>query len=148
LLIPLGAGVLSALCSWFSWRLFRRCQAIQSGPESLAPASQVDELEDELLARERNLELGLAKRNVQALRRASLFGGSGLAFWALAGGRGGAGEYDLVAAGQAFAAGLVGWAACGELQRRVGSLADSWRQATNAKSRRRRQGVDQPERTG
>jgi hypothetical protein len=147
-LIPLGAGVLSALCIWFSWRALRRCQAIEAGSDSAARESQPDELEDQLLVRERNLELSLAARNVQALRRAALFGGSGLAFWALSAGGAGGREYDLVQAGEAFAAGFVGWAGCGELQRRIGSAADAWRRATNAKSRKRRQGVDQSERTG
>jgi hypothetical protein len=147
LLIPLGAGALSALCLWFSWRALRRCRAIESRPESNAVrgeavSTQEDELELELLAREQNLELGLAKRNVRALQRAALFAGTGLSFWALTGGRG----HDLLLAGEAFAAGLAGWAACGELHRRIGSVADSWRGATNR--RRRRQGVDQPERTG
>jgi hypothetical protein len=146
-LIPLAAGALSALCLWFSWRAFRRCRAIESRPESNAQENErvstaEHELELELLAREQNLELGLAKRNVQALRRAALFGGTGLSFWALTGGR----SHDLLLAGEAFAGGIAGWAACGELQRRIGSLADSWRGATNR--RRRRQGVDPSERTG
>jgi hypothetical protein len=152
LLIPLGAGALSALCSWFSWRAFQGCRAIEQGARSAGDADPLnaphenDELELALLARERKLQLGLAKRNVQALGRVALFGGTGLSFLAFSGG----GEYDLLhlrPALLAFGAGMLGWAACGEIHRRVGSLADSWR-AANAKSRRPRQGVDPSERTG
>ena len=92
---------------------------------------------------ELNLELKLARRNVQALGRAALFGGAGLAFWAVATGQ-------LVARPLAmwgsFGLGVVGWGGCRELQRRIGSLAESWRHTTNR--RRRRQGVDPSERTG
>jgi hypothetical protein len=132
-----GAGVLSALCLWFSWRAFRRCHAIESSVEG----SESDVLEQSLLERERNIELNLAERNVRALGRVALFGGTGLGIAALTGGH----EYDFLA-GAAFGLGLFGWAGCGELRRRIGSLADSWRTATNR--RRRRQGVDQSERTG
>jgi hypothetical protein len=132
----LGAALLSAFCAWFSWRALRRCREIQS-----ATALADDALEQNLVEREQNLAFNLAKRNVQALGRTALFGGTGLAFFALTGGR----EYDLVA-GEAFGVGFAGWTICAELQRRVGSLADMWRSETNR--RRRRQGVDHPERTG
>jgi hypothetical protein len=131
-LIPLGAGVLSALCVWFSWRTLARCSAIQRSSPSV---EEEDELERELLARERNLQLGLGKRNVQVLGRVALFGGTGASFLVFTGG----GEYDLVhllPALLSFAAGLLGWAACGEVYRRIGSLADSWR-AVNNRTRRR-----------
>ena len=139
MLIVLGAGSLSVLCLWFSWRAFQRCRAIHSSAESAQ--AEDDPLEQKLAEREMNLHLSLAKRNVQALGRAALAGGTGLGFLALTGG-----SANHILAGQAFALGAVGWAGCRELHRRVGSLADTWRQATNR--RRRRQGVDQSERTG
>ena len=133
------AGILSALCLWFSWRAFRRCRAIHGGMVEEEP----DPLERRLAEAELNLELNLARRNVQALGRAALFGGAGVAFWAVATGQ-------LVTRPSAmwgpFAFGLIGWGGCRELHRRIGSLADSWRDAANR--RRRRQGVDQSERTG
>jgi hypothetical protein len=138
-LLLLGAGLLSGLCLWSSWRVFRRGRQIVAG---VADDSALDDdpLEKSLLERELNLELNLGLRRAQAFGRAALFGGTGLAFGALTGGRG----YDLVAGG-AFALGLLGWAGCGELQRRIGSMAGTWRAETNR--RRRRQGVDQSGRT-
>ena len=133
------AGILSALCLWFSWRAFRRCRAIHGGIVEDEP----DLLERRLAEAELNLELNLARRNVQALGRAALFGGAGLAFWAVATGQL---VTRPVAMWGSFALGLIGWGGCRELQRRIGSLAESWRATTNR--RRRRQGVDQPERTG
>ena len=142
MLIALGAAVSSALCLWFSWRALARCLAIEHGASKL---EESDELERDLLARERNLQLGLAKRNARALGRAALFGGTGLSFLALTGG----GEYDLLhllPAFLAFGAGMLGWAGCGEIHRRIGSSADAWRLQNNRRARR--QGVDQSERTG
>lgn len=142
MLIPLTAGVLSALCVWFSWRALSRCRAIEQATPDAVEAEPEDELERGLLRRERNLQLGLAKRNVQALGRAALFAGTGSSFLAFAGGS----EDHLAAllpAGLAFAAGMSGWACCAEIHRRVGSLADAWRSR-----QRRRQGVDPSERTG
>jgi hypothetical protein len=133
-LIPLTAGALSALCLWFSWRALARCRAIEQGTAGDAVSPSEDELERELLARERSLQLGLAKRNVQALGRAALFGGTGLSFLAFTGG----GEYHLralVPAGLSFAVGMFGWAGCAEIHRRVGSLADAWRGRRRATTR-------------
>jgi len=133
-LIPLTAGALAALCLWFSWRALARCQAIETGTAGDAFLPTEDELERELLARERSLQLGLAKRNVQALGRAALFGGTGLSFLAFTGG-GVDGLTALAPAGLAFAAGMVGWAGCAEIHRRVGSLADAWRARRRATTR-------------
>ena len=102
-----------------------------------------DPLEARLAERELNLELNLARRNVQALGRAALFGGTGLAFWGLA-----SGELltHPMALYRSLGLGLVGWGGCRQLRHRIGSLADSWRASTNRK--RRLQGVDPSERTG
>jgi hypothetical protein len=134
------AGILSALCLWFAWSAYRRCSRIQSGAAS---AQTDDPLEQRLAERELNLELNLATRTVQALGRASLFGGTGLAIWFVATG---ALQSEPLLAYQAFGFGLVGWGGCRELQRRIGSLADNWRAAVNRA--RRRQGVDPSKRTG
>jgi len=133
------AGILSALCLWFSWRAYRRCRAIHGG---LAIAES-DPFEERLAERELNLELNLARRNVQALGRAALFGGTGLAFWGLA-----SGELlsHPIALWRSFGLGLVGWGGCRQLRYQIGSLADSWRASVNRK--RRLQGVDPSERTG
>jgi hypothetical protein len=135
----LAAGILSALCLWFSWRAFGRCREIHGGTVELTP----DPLERRLAEAEQNQELNLARRNVQALGRAALFGGAGLAFWAVASGQL---VTRPIAMWGSFALGMVGWGGCRELHRRIGSLAESWRHATN--QRRRRQGVDPSERTG
>jgi len=130
-LIPAGAGALSALCVWFSWSALRRCRAIEQG---VGDADELDAVELELSARERALQLGLAKRNVQALGRAALFGGTGFSFLALTGGR----AYDLanlLPPLLSFGAGMAGWAACGEIHRRVGSLADTWRRGRRERAR-------------
>ncbi len=133
------AGILSAFCLWFSWRAFRRCRAIHGSMVTV----EADALEQRLAEAELNLELNLAGRNVKALGRAALFGGASAAFWAAA-----TGELAThpVALWRSFGLGLVGWGGCRELQRRIGQMADSWREATNR--RRRRQGVDPSERTG
>jgi hypothetical protein len=133
------AGILSAFCFWFSWRAFRRCRAIHGGMIQV----EADPLERRLAEAELNLELNLARRNVQALGRAALFGGAGLAFWAVATGQL---VTRPIAMWGSFALGLLGWGGCRELHRRIGSLAESWRDTTNRQ--RRRQGVDPSERTG
>lgn len=135
------AGILAALCLLFSWRAFRRCRDIHGGALQAELAS--DPLEQRLAERELNLELNLAGRVVTALGRASLFGGTGLAIWSYATGAFATEPRTTFAA---FAFGLVGWGGCREFQRKIGSLADSWRAEANR--RHRRQGVDQPERTG
>ena len=133
------AGIWSALCLWFAWRAYWRCRAIHGGLLIADP----DPLEESLAERELNLELNLARRNVQALGRAALFGGTGLAFWGLASG-------ELVthpmALYRSFGLGVVGWGGCRHLRQQIGSLADSWRASINRK--RRLQGVDPSERTG
>ena len=105
--------------------------------------TETDPVEAGLLERELNLELNLARRNVQALGRAALFGGTGLAFWGLASGELLAHPLGLW---RSFGLGLVGWGGCRQLRQQIGSLADSWRAATNRK--RRLQGVDQSRSTG
>jgi hypothetical protein len=155
LLIQLGAGSLSALCFAFSWRAYRRCRAVTSvgvtppisptieaheaGPDP--PTHETNSFEQRLADREANAALNLAKRNVKGLAQAAFTGGLGFFFLALTGGQGHHRE-----AIQALALGGVGAIACLELRRRIGSLAEAWRDATNR--RLRRQGVDQPERTG
>jgi hypothetical protein len=134
-LIPLGAGSLSALCFAFSWRAYRRCRAITSVSE------EADSFEQRLAEREANAALNLATRNVKGLAQACFTGGLASAFLALAGGRGQHQEAMV-----AFTLGSVGAIACVGLRRRIGSLAEIWRNATNR--RLRRQGVDQAERTG
>lgn len=138
------AGILSALCLWFAWSAYRRCRSIQSGAVSAAGSEGDDPLEARLAERELNLELNLATRTVQALGRACLFGGTGLAIWFVSTG---ALRTEPQLAYQAFAFGLVGWGGCREFQRRIGSLADAWRASVNGAARRR-QGVDPPKRTG
>lgn len=133
------AGILAAFCLWFSWRAYRRCVAIHGG----ALVTDADPLEQRLAEKELNLELNLARRNVQALGRAALFGGTGLAFWGLASGDLPAHPLQLSCS---FGLGVVGWGGCRQLQQKIGSLADSWRATANRK--RRLQGVDQSERTG
>jgi len=137
------AGILAALCLWFSWRAFRRCSTIHGG--ALEPELADDPLELRLAERQLNLELNLAGRTVKALGRVALFGGTGLAIWFYA--TGAFKEQPLIAF-SSFAFGLLGWGGCREFLRRIGSLADSWRSATEAKRRRRRQGVDQSRTTG
>lgn len=135
------AGLLSALCLWFAWRAFKRCREIHAG----VLATESDPLEQRLAEAEWNSELNLAQRNVKALGRAALFGGAGLAFWAVATGQL---VSHPIAMWRSFAFGLLGWGGCRELQRRIGSLAESWRGEANAKRRRRRQGVDPSKGTG
>ncbi|HVY27665.1 MAG TPA: hypothetical protein VHB79_14020 [Polyangiaceae bacterium] len=135
------AGILAALCLWFSWRALRRCRAIHGG--TLQAELEDDPLELRLAERELNLELNLAGRIVKGLGRTSLFGGTGLAIWSYATG---AFATQPVLTFASFALGLAGWGGCREFHRRIGSLADSWRSETNR--RRRRQGVDQSAATG
>lgn len=135
------AGILAALCLWFSWRAFRRCRLIHGG--ALQAELVDDPLELRLAERELNLELNLAGRTVKALGRSSLFAGTGLAIWFYATGT--FTKQPLLAFGS-FAFGLLGWGGCREFYRRIGSLADSWRARTNRE--RRRQGVDQAGTTG
>lgn len=113
----------------------------------MQPEAVGDALEQRLAERELNLQLNLAGRMVTALGRASLFAGTGLAIWFYATG---SFATDPKQAFASFACGLIGWGGCREIQRKIGSLADSWRAHTNSKmnQRARRQGVDQSERTG
>ena len=169
MLIPLSAGSLSALCFVFSWRAFQRCRAITSAsatpPTSAArstteareareagrdppshetedpPSHETDAFEQRLAERESNAALNLAKRNVKGLAQAAFTGGLGLFFLAMTGGQGHHRE-----AVEAFTLGSVGAIACLALRRRIGALADTWRDAAN--KRLRRQGVDPSERTG
>lgn len=109
------AGLLSAFAISYSARAFWRCKR-----QLAATPVDDDELERNLAARAEKLELGLARRNVEALGRAALFGGTGCAVWELTGG-----STHYLNAGVAFGLGLLGWAGCGELHRRIGSLAGS-----------------------
>jgi hypothetical protein len=137
-LLPLlGAVVLSALCLLVSLNAFRRCRALPLDPAAL----EDDPLERRLAEREVTLELSGSRRSVQVLGRSALFGGTGLAVLELTGG---STHYGWAAG--VFVVGLVGWMVCGELERRIGSLAESWRSVTERV--RRRQGVDQSPGTG
>ena len=148
MLIQLGAGSLSALCCAFSWRAYRRCRAITGSVTVTSPpseaSSELDSVERRLAERESNAALNLAKRNVKGLAQAAFTGGLGLFFLSLAGGEGHHGE-----AMTALTLGSVGAIGCLGLRRRIGSLAESWRDATNRANRNgRRQGVDQSAGTG
>ena len=124
MLALLLAGALSLLSLCISIRYYLRCRRLlgvgapSNSETAVTPLPDEDELERRLAARERALELGLATRSVQVLGRASLFGGTGAAVWQLSGG-----SSQYLSAGMAFGVGCIGWAGCGELQRRVGLLA-------------------------
>jgi hypothetical protein len=111
-----------------------------TSPPSVAK-QELDAIEQRLTERESNATLNLARRNVKGLAQASFTAGLALFFLALAGGEGH--HRDALAAFTLGSAGAIG---CLAVRRRIGSLAESWRDATNRKLRR--QGVDQPERTG
>jgi hypothetical protein len=115
----LFVGVLALVALSFSLRTYLRCRKLLASAR-LTTEAQDDELERRLLARERALELALAGRSVQVLGRSSLFGGTGAAVWELSGG-----SSHYLGASVAFGLGLVGWTGCGELGRRIGSLAGS-----------------------
>jgi hypothetical protein len=109
------AGLLSVFAISYSTRAFWRCKR-----QRASRSVDDDELERNLAERAEKLELGLARRNVEALGRAALFGGTGCAVWELT-----SGSTHYLNAGIAFGIGLFGWLACGEVHRRVGSLAGS-----------------------
>jgi hypothetical protein len=96
-----------------------------------------DPFEQRLADKELRLMIGLGRRSVRALGRASLFGGTGLGVWALTGG-----SAHYLEAGLSFGLGMLSWAGCGEAERRIGSLADGLRKPAS------RQGVDPSKRTG
>lgn len=125
------AGLLSALCLWFAWRALRRCRQIHAG----ALAAEPDPLEQRLAETQLNSELNLAQRNVKALGRIALFGGASVAFWAVATGQL---ANNPMPVWRSLGLGLVGWGGCRELQRRIGSVAESWRGEANARRRRQR----------
>ncbi len=129
------AGTLAALAFAFSLRTLLQTRA------AAGAVLDEDPLEQRLAEKERRLRLGLGRRTVLALGRASLFAGTGLGVWGLTSGSG-----YYVSAGAAFGLGMVGWAACGEVHRRIGFLADS--RSPRRAVRERRQGVDPSERTG
>jgi hypothetical protein len=112
------AAILMLGSSVYALRTLSRCRAVCQ-----APIAEDDPLEQRLAEKEQSLVLGLGKRSVLALGRASLFGGTGLGVWGLTGG-----SAHYLEAGGAFGLGLVGWATCGEAQRRIGSLAELRRQ--------------------
>ena len=103
------AGVLVALSLAYSFRVFQRCRQA-----SEAALTEEDELELRLAQKRVVLELKLGRRMVQALGRVALFGCTGLAVWELTGG-----SAHYLPAGIAFLLGFVGWAGCGELERRL-----------------------------
>ncbi len=115
----LFVGVLSLFALSISLRTYLRCRKLIASAR-LPTEAEDDELERRLLARERSLELTLAGRSVQVLGRSSLFGGTGAAVWELSGG-----SSHYLGASVAFGLGFVGWTGCGELGRRIGSLAGS-----------------------
>ena len=111
------AGLLSVFAISYAVRALLRCRRRVNLNEG-----ESDELELKLAEKEQKLELGLARRNVEALGRAALFGGTGCAVWELTGG-----SAHYLHAGVAFGFGLIAWAGCGEAQRRIGSLAGAAR---------------------
>ena len=111
------AGALSSVAFFASLRALRRCQI--AARAAATAATEEDDVERRLAERERALVLGLGSRNVLALGRVALFGGTGCAVWQLTGG-----SAHYLSAGAAFGLGFAGWASCGEIHRRVGSLAD------------------------
>ena len=127
------AGLLAACSVAYAFRTLASCRRAS---RSLATLAEDDPLEQRLAEKELRLVIGLGKRSVLALGRASLFGGTGLGVWALTGG-----SAHYLDAGLCFGLGFVSWAACGEAQRRIGSLADSLRKSPS------RQGVDPSKRT-
>lgn len=145
MLIQLCAGTWSALCTGFAWRAYRRCCSIAADGSALAgkaiALNEQDAFERELLLRELNNALNVGQRTVKVLAQAALTGGLALGFLALTGG-----HTHQPEALQAFGLGALGGAVGLGMYRKVGSLADGWRAVANRK--RRRQGVDQSERTG
>lgn len=112
MLTPLLAGAASALSLAYSIHVFRRCARLGREGEL-----EHDELERRLSEKALALELGLGRRSLRALARATLFAGTGLAVWELTGG-----SARYLQAGGCFLLGFVGWAAVGEVERRFGSL--------------------------
>jgi len=128
------AAALAACSVTYALTTLARCRKAARALDTL---SEEDPLEQRLADKELRLVIGLGRRGVLALGRASLFGGTGLGVWALTGG-----SAHYLDAGLSFGLGLLSWAGCGEAQRRIGSLADAIRKSS------RRQGVDPSKRTG
>jgi len=112
------AGVLVALSLGYCLRVLSRCRDLARA--TLSEDDEDDELEQRLAERALLLQLGLGRRTARALARATLFSGTGLAVWELT-----SGSSHYLRAGVAFILGFVGWAGAGEVERRVGSLADA-----------------------
>jgi hypothetical protein len=106
------ASVLAALSLGYSLRVLVRCRAL-----SETTITEQDELEKRLAEKALALQLGLGRRMVRALARATLFSGTGLAVWELTGG---SSHYPQAAIG--FVVGFAGWAGCGEVERRLPKL--------------------------
>ena len=138
MLTLLLAGALAVFAVAYSVVTYRRYGRLV---QSALREPDDDELERKLVERQLRLEFGLARRNVLALGRAALFGGTGCAVWELTGG-----SAHYLNAAAAFGLGLVGWMGTGEVHRRIGSLADM--ETMLARLRRPRQGVDQSSGTG
>lgn len=118
------AGVLVALSLAYSLRVLRRCAALgratlsEERGQGPRDTHAEDELELRLAEKSLALELGLGRRLVRTLARATLFAGTGLAVWELTGG---SSHYPVAAV--AFVMGFAGWAGASEVERRIGSLA-------------------------
>lgn len=134
MLTPLLAAALALLALGHAFRTLVACRRAARSLDALV---EDDPFEARLADKERRLVLGLGRRSVLGVGRACLFGGTGLGIWALTGG-----SAHYLEAGAAFGLGLVSWAGCGEVHRRIGSLAD------RASSAARRHGVDPFKRTG
>ena len=115
------AGVLVALSLGYCLRVLSRCRDLARATLTEDDeGDEDDELEQRLAERALVLQLGLGRRTARALARATLFSGTGLAVWELT-----SGSSHYLRAGVAFILGFVGWAGAGEVERRVGSLADA-----------------------
>jgi hypothetical protein len=132
--VTLLALALAACCVAYAFSTLVRCRRAAA---AFAASKEDDPFEQRLAEKELRLVVSLGRRSVLALGRAALFGGTGLGVWALTGG-----SAHYLDAGVAFGLGFVSWACLGELQRRIGSLADLPRRSSS------RQGVDQSKRTG
>jgi hypothetical protein len=117
------AGALVALSLAYCLRVLGRCRRL-----SRTTLTEEDELELRLAQKALSLELGLGRRSVRALGRATLFAGTGFAVWELT-----SGTSHYLPAAVAFILGFVGWAGAGEVERRIGSLADARSQSNKAR---------------
>jgi hypothetical protein len=142
------AAVLVALSLAYCLRVLARCNGLSQAALTEQPterprdANAEDELEQRLAEKELTLQLGLGRRLVRALARATLFTGTGLAVWELT-----SGSSHYLPAGVAFILGFVGWAGAGEVERRIGSLAERRKARVKNLAPKRNQQGDKPFRT-